>query len=103
MAYRKGYILAVLCIVISLGIYQTYFPFIASLYVMVLIQNLVQNETIFYGIITELTLLITGQQLASYRELDNVGVISIDKIDLIIKEIITCFASLCLNNDYELS
>lgn len=91
---------------------------------MVLIQNLVQNETIrvrkkiknsfkylfllvgsiiLYGIITELTLLITGQQLASYRGLDNVGTISIEKIGLIIKEIFTCFASLCLGNDYELS
>ena len=124
VTYRKGYILAVLCTVLSLGIYQAYFPFIASLYVMVLIQNLVQNETIrvrekiknsfkylfllvgsiiLYGIITELTLLITGQQLASYRGLDNVGTISIEKIGLIIKEIFTCFASLCLGNDYELS
>lgn len=124
VTYRKGYILAVLCTVLSLGIYQAYFPFIASLYVMVLIQNLVRNETIYvwekikdsfkylfllvgsiilYGIITELTLLITGQQLASYRGLDNVGTFSIEKIGLIIKEIFSCFASLCLSNDYELS
>lgn len=61
------------------------------------------GSIILYGIITELTLLITGQQLASYRGLDNVGTISIEKIGLIIKEIFTCFASLCLGNDYELS
>ena len=122
--YGKGYIPAVICIVLSLGIYQAYFPFIASLYVMVLIKNLLTNQATLvgksvkdsfkylfvllgslavYGVITQITLSVTGQQLASYRGMDGVGTLSFEKIGQIVKEIFSSFHSLCLSNKYELS
>lgn len=119
---KNGFWGGVICTVLSLGIYQAFFPFIASIYVIVLIQKLIREEDVnscivksfkylflllfalaFYALITKLTLWITNQQLASYRGLDNVNVFSKDKLRMILEEIFSCFPSLCINNNYEVS
>ena len=121
--YPKGYIGGIVCTVLSLGIYQAFFPFIASLYVIVLIQKLLSGKyeakeiikksfwylailllaMICYAIITQITLAVTGQQMASYRGLEDVSDFSVKRILSSFREIFACFYHLCIDNGYEIS
>lgn len=120
---RKWHMIAPLFLACSLGIYQAYITFVATLYVILLIMKLVEErenwikvirDTVYclvqllvagviYYLIMKLSLYLTHQELASYKGMDSMGSLSIEGIQNFINTILTDFFGIFLNNNLELS
>lgn len=121
--YKKGYIIAVPLLACSMGIYQAYLPFVATLYVVLLFQSLYDEDknykdilrnslfylinliasVIVYFVILRLSLVITNQSLNAYKGLDTIGEFSLGRIQEIIKNIFINFFGIFINNNLEIS
>lgn len=120
---KNGYILSIFCIALSLGIYQAYLPFGVTLYVTILILELYKEDNdgiqvfteavkslatlimgfIIYYVLVKISLIITNQQLASYKGTGQMGMISVSQIPQIFSQILTNGLGIFANNNLELS
>lgn len=121
--YNYGYLLSVICIALSLGIYQAYLPFGATLYVVLLIielynldadwikifkkavkslVTLIAGVAIYY-LIMKISLAVTNQQLADYRGTGQMGSISLRLIPQMISNMFTYGLGVAVNNNLEIS
>lgn len=120
---RKGLVLSVILLACSLGIYQSYLPFTATFYVVLLFLMLFEDKygyldilkkslyylfTLVLGVLlyfacTKLSLFITGQELASYKGISTMGKMELSRIPAILKTIGVNFFGIFLNNNMEIS
>lgn len=121
--YKYGYIFSIFCIALSMGIYQAYLPFGATLYVVILVLELYKNDAdikqvflravkyfailaagvIVYYVLMKASLLITDQQLADYKGTRQMGELSLSLIPQIITRIFNDGFGVAINNNLELS
>ena len=121
--YKHGYILSVFCIVLSLGIYQAYLPFGATLYVVLLIlgfykkgvscleifKKAVKNLFVLligvaiYYVLMKVSLLLTGQQLADYKGTGQMGKLSLELFPQMISKMFNDGLGIIVNNNLEIS
>lgn len=120
---KKGYAISVVLLACSMGIYQAYLPFTATLYVVLLflmlyeedknfvdiikraffyLANLVAGVIVYY-ILMKISLLLTNQSLNSYKGLDSMGQFSLSRIPEIMNHIFVDFFGVFLNNNLEIS
>lgn len=120
---KKGFILSVLLLACSLGIYQSYLPFTATFYVVLLFLMLFEDRygywdilkrallylcNLFLGVLLyfacmKLSLMITGQELTTYKGISSMGRIELSRIPEILKTIAVNFFGIFLNNNMEIS
>ena len=121
--FRKGCITGVILLACSLGIYQAYLPFAASLCVTLLIIDILNTSmdiqeslkkalkylctlaagVVLYYIIMKLSLIITHQQLADYKGVSRMGLFSVESIKSVLRAIVfNCFGAIW-NNNIEIS
>lgn len=123
MRLKHGGIGAVILIACSLGIYQAYLPYVATLYVVVLFLMLFDEGRdwkailkkamgclvglIFgvasYYLILRLFLVVRGEQLSSYKGVSSFGGLSTDRIPEIIKQIVSNTYGVFTGNRLEIS
>jgi len=104
--FRYGFLGGIIFIALSLGIYQAYFPFAAGLSVTVLILDIIKTNSSFknivikaikllfmlllgvivYFIIVKLSLIITNNELTSYKGINEMGKITFSMLLGLIKE-----------------
>lgn len=121
--HKYGYILSVCCVALSLGIYQAYLPFGATLYVVLLILELYNKKSeciqivkkavkslgilivgvVIYYILMKLSLMVTGQELADYKGTGQMGNISISLLPQIVTKMFTDGFGVVFNNNLEIS
>lgn len=121
--YKKGYMPAALLLACSLGIYQAYLPFVATMYVILLFAQLYEEDktymdvlkkavyylsnlivgAVLYFVLMELSLILAKQSLNTYKGLDSMGKFSITRIQEIGKNIWTNFFGVFINNNLEIS
>lgn len=120
--YRKGIVISALLMACSLGIYQAYLPFTATLYVILLFAMLYEENSyadilkksfyyLFslgagvgcYFILMKLSLAVTGQQLTEYKGISSMGKLSLSRIPELMKIIFQNFFCIFLNNNLEIS
>lgn len=121
--YNRGYIIGVPLLGCSMGIYQAYLPFTATLYVILIFMLLfdenknytdIIKKSLFYlvnlaaGVIVyivcmKLSLVITHQSLNTYKGLDSMGHFSLSRIPEIFHSILINFFGVFLNNNLEIS
>lgn len=121
--YKYGFILGICCIALSVGIYQAYLPFGASLYVILLLKKLINNDVewkkvfrlavkslcvliagvVVYYIIMRLSLIVTNQELADYKGTGQMGQVSMSLIPQILQSIFTDGLGVIVNNNIEIS
>lgn len=121
--YQKGYLFSIPLIACSMGIYQAYLPFTATLFVVLLFLQLYEEKityldilkksvfylinllagVVVYFIAMKLSLLITHQSLNTYKGLDTMGKFSLDRIPEIFHNIFENFFGVFLNNNLEIS
>lgn len=120
---RFGFIAGIILLACSMGIYQSYFPFTATLYVVLLIVMLFDDEytyldilkksfyylfnlisgIVVYFICMKLSLAITGQILNDYKGLSNMGQFDFSRIGEIVQTIWRNFFCIFMNNNMEIS
>jgi hypothetical protein len=120
---KKNIVIAAIMLACSMGIYQAYLPFIATLYVVLLINecfddelewNEILNKAFYYlfslvaGVVVyfccmKISLLITGQSLNSYKGISSMGNFDISRFPEIFRTIGVNFFGIFLNNNLELS
>lgn len=121
--YKKGIFVSAILLACSLGIYQSYLPFTATLYVVILFLMLFDDKygyldilrksllylcsmiagTVVYFICMKLSLLITGQELNSYKGISTMGTFELARIPEIGRTITVNFFGIFLNNNMEIS
>ena len=120
--YKRGLPVSVILMACSLGIYQAYLPFIATLYVVLLFSMLYENysyadilkkslyylfgfiiSVICYFVVMKLSLFITGQQLSTYKGISSMGQISFSRVPEFIGIVANNFFGVFLNNNLEIS
>ena len=121
--YKKGIVLSVVLLACSLGIYQSYLPFTATFYVVLLFLMLFDEAygyfdilkksllyllnivlgVVFYFVCMKLSLLITRQQLSQYKGVSTMGRLELSRIPKILKTIGVNFFGVFLNNNLEIS
>ncbi|NDO50938.1 hypothetical protein FMM75_16535 [Lachnospiraceae bacterium MD335] len=121
--YQKGIFVSPILLACSLGIYQSYLPFTATLYVVLLFLMLFDAQygyldilkrsllylfnmavgTAAYFICIKLSLLLTGQQLNSYKGISTMGKFELARIPEIFRTIAVNFFGIFLNNNMEIS
>lgn len=107
----------------SMGIYQAYVPFAATIYVMVIMLMITERKTDYikiikssfyylgqlvlggavYFIITKLSLAVTGEELTNYKGMDSIGSFSNFHFSEFIQIVWDDFLGLAYNNNLELS
>lgn len=120
---KRFFIPASVMLACSLGIYQAYIPFAATIYVMVILLMIVERKNdgikiirnafyylgqlvvggVIYLIITKISLLLTNQKLADYKGMNSLGGFSGSSISEFFKIIVNDFFGLAYNNNLELS
>lgn len=120
---KRYFVPASLMLACSMGIYQAYVPFAATVYVMVIILLAVEGKrddwdiirvslyylgqlilgSLFYLIITKISLAVTRQELADYKGVSTIGSFSLIRLLDFIKGIFRNFFGLACNNNLELS
>jgi len=120
--YRRGIVISAVLMACSLGIYQAYLPFTATLYV-VLLFGMLYGENSYadilkksfyyllslaagvgcYFVLLKLSLGITGQQLTEYKGISSMGKVSLSRVPELIKIIFDNFCCVFLNNNLEIS
>lgn len=120
--YKKGIVISALLMACSLGIYQAYLPFTATLYVVLLFAMLYEENSYVdilkksfyyllslgagvgcYFILMKLSLVITGQQLTQYKGISSMGKLRLSRIPELMKIIFQNFICVFLNNNLEIS
>ncbi|MBD5469539.1 MAG: hypothetical protein HDR19_00045 [Lachnospiraceae bacterium] len=121
--HQKGIFASVILLACSLGIYQSYLPFTATLYVVILCLMLFDDQygyldilkksllylcsmvvgTVVYFICMKLSLLITGQELNAYKGISTMGKFELARIPEIGHTIMVNFFGIFLNNNMEIS
>lgn len=120
--YKRCLLISVILMACSLGIYQAYLPFIATLYVVILFSMLYEKysyadilkksfyylfrlgiSVVCYFIVMKLSLLITGQKLSTYKGISSMGKINFSRVSEIIDIILHNFFGVFLNNNLEIS
>lgn len=120
MRYKKGIFAGMFFLILSLGIYQSYLPFVATMYVILLVFELLNKEAdwkvvlkkafiylaaligsvvVYYGI-TRVSLIVTHQSMADYKGLGNLGQFSVSQT---IQNMLTNGLGVCMNNNLEIS
>ena len=107
----------------ALGIYQAYFPITASIFVLYLIQQTVQNRKnwkkiliqglifllclalgiLLYFLILKLSLVYYGASLSNYQGIDTMGKLSIAEIPKLLLSSFTTFFTMPINNSFVLA
>ena len=120
---KRGFWLAIPLLACSMGIYQAYLPFTATLFVILLIVQVLDEEkkcleivktaffyllnlfagTVVYFVAMKFSLLVTHQRLNTYKGLNSMGKISLDRIPKIFHTIFENFFGVFLNNNLEIS
>lgn len=120
---KKGICFSVILLACSLGIYQSYLPFTATLYVVLLFLMLFEDKygyldilkksllylltlalgTLLYFVCMRLSLLITGQELTAYKGINSMGRLELSRIPEICKTIGVNFFGIFRNNNMEIS
>lgn len=121
--YRWGFILGTLMCACALGIYQAYFPVTISLFVLLLIQSILRQDseikTIFrkgvlflatlflslmcYFIILQVALRVQHKALADYQNIDKMGQMDIRELPALIKTIYSQFFSMIIQDYHGMS
>lgn len=120
--YRWGGICSIVLTACSMGIYQAYLPFAATLYVVILLMRLFdEEETVrvikcafyylvniimgvgLYFIITKLTLAVTGQELTQTKGINTMGQFDVSRISEIVGMIFRNITGVFCRNDLEIS
>lgn len=121
--YRYGYLLSIFCIALSVGIYQAYLPYGATLYVVLLILEAYKKDTewaelfkkalknllmliigvVVYYVIMKVSLVVTHQQLADYKGTGQMGIISLSLVPQMISKMFTDGLGVMFNNNLEIS
>lgn len=120
--HKRGIILSSVLLACSLGIYQAYLPFTATLYVVLLFAMLYEHYNyaeilkrslyylfslatgvICYFILMRLSLLLTGQELTVYKGISSMGKMSLARIPELMHIIWNNFFGIFLNNNLEIS
>lgn len=120
---KKGLLPSVLLLACSLGIYQSYLPFTATFYVALLVLmlfedkygywdilkralsylfNLILSVLLYFGCM-KLSLMITGQELTTYKGISSMGRMELSRIPEILRTIGVNFFGIFLNNNMEIS
>lgn len=117
---KYGFLISVLCIALSMGIYQAYVSFTISLFVILLIKLCLEYETtikqliktgfnyvlilltgfLLYFIAMKLSLIIYNTDLVDYKGINDMGVLAIGKIPTYIKDAFLSVVKLPIQ-DYE--
>lgn len=120
---KKGIVFSIILLACSLGIYQSYLPFTATLYVVLLFLMLFEEQyeylqilqkavlyflnlvfgVLLYFICMKLSLLITRQELTSYKGISSMGRLEFSRIPEILRTIGKNFFCIFLNNNMEIS
>lgn len=120
--YRKGIVISAPLLACSLGIYQAYLPFTATLYVVLLFAMLYEENGYLdilkksfyylfslaagvgcYFVLMKLSLAVTGQQLTAYKGISSMGKFSLSQIPKLAETIFHNFFCIFLNNNLEIS
>lgn len=120
--YKWGGICSIVLMACSMGIYQAYLPFAATLYVVLLLMRLFDEEevvqviksavywfiniifgVVLYFIITKLSLLITGQELTQTKGIDTMGQFDVARFSEIMRMIFRNITGVFCGNDLEIS
>lgn len=119
---KKGIAVSAPLLACSLGIYQAYLPFTATLYVVLLFAMLygknsyadILKKSVYYlfslgagvgcyFIFMRLSLAATGQQLTQYKGISSMGKLSLARIPELMEIIFRNFFCIFLNNNLEIS
>lgn len=121
--YKRGILFSVILLACSLGIYQSYLPFTATFYVVLLflmlfddsygywdilkralyyLLNLALGVLLYFGCM-KLSLAFTGQELTTYKGISSMGRLELSRIPEIVKTIGVNFFGIFLNNNMEIS
>ncbi len=120
---KRYFVPASLMMACSMGIYQAYIPFAATIYVIEIMLMIAEHETDYlkiikssfyylaqlvsggalYLIITKISLAVTNQELADYKGIDTIGNYSGVPFSELVKNIFCDFFGLAFNNNLELS
>lgn len=118
--FKYGYMLSILCIALSMGIYQAYVCFAIALFVLLLIKLSLQDDTsikkiaitglfycvililgvLLYFLLMKCSLIVYNTTLVDYKGINNMGIFSIQRITGLIKYAIKSVVYLPLQ-DYE--
>lgn len=121
--YHKIFFAAPVLLACSIGIYQSYIPFFATLYVVLLLLAMYDEEmdwirilkqafyylfqlflgVILYFVCMKISLFITKQELRDYKGADTMGSFTLDRIPKVFEAVVENFMGLFLNNNLELS
>lgn len=121
--HKKGIFISPILLACSLGIYQSYLPFTATLYVVLLFLMLFDERngyftilkksllylcnmaigTVVYFICMKLSLLLTGQELNSYKGISSMGKIELARLPEIFRTIAVNFFGIFFHNNMEIS
>lgn len=116
--YRFGGIPAVLCLALSMGIYQAYVPFAITLFVLLLLRMILREEGDFsavvrrglydclilaagvavYFVLLKVCLAAYGTELSDYNGVNNMGKLSLAELPKILKETVYGFCMLPLKS-----
>jgi len=120
---KIGGLLSGILLACSLGIYQSYLPFTATLYVVLLFLMLFEDRygyldilkralwyfcnllfgVALYFVCMKLSLMLTGQELNTYKGISSMGRLELARIPEILKVIGANFFGIFLNNNMEIS
>lgn len=120
---RWGILSSVILLACSLGIYQSYLPFTATFYVVLLFLMLFDDKygyldilkralrylfnlalgVLLYFVCMRLSLMLTGQKLTTYKGISSMGRLELSRIPEIVKTIGVNFFGIFLNNNMEIS
>ncbi len=116
--HRFGFPLSALCLALSLGCYQAYAPLVITLYVLLLIQYTMREESevlaifykglyycaaliaglLLYFLLLKICLAIYSSELSDYNGVNEMGIASLRELPRLIKEAIYTFVLLPINN-----
>lgn len=119
---KRGIWISAVLMACSLGIYQAYLPFTATLYVVLLFAMLYENHhymeilkksfyylfslgmgVVCYFILMRLSLALTGQELTEHKGISSMGRFNFSRVPELIKIIVHNYFGVFLNNDLEIS
>lgn len=120
---KRYFVPASLMLACSMGIYQAYMPFAATVYVMIIILLVVEGKrdcleiirtsfyylgqlilgSVFYLIITKISLVLTKQELTEYKGVNEIGRFSLSHFSQFVTGIFNDFFGMACNNNLELS
>lgn len=119
---KLGFFISMVLLAFSIGIYQAYLPFTATLYVVLLMIMIYEDKDylaivkkafyylgalvsggIVYFICMKLSLAITGQELRSYKGVNAMGSFDISRLPEVFRTIVDNFFGVFLNNNLEIS